>query len=318
MELIRGCLNLAPRHRGCVATIGNFDGVHRGHQAVLAQVAEKATKRGLPAVVITFEPQPQEYFAPAATPPRLTRFREKMLALDGLPVDRVLCLRFGPALAELSADAFIRRILVDGLDLRYLVVGDDFRFGRGRTGDFQLLSEAGREHGFSVAHTESFLLDGVRVSSTRIREALSCGNLSLAERLLGRPFRISGRVAHGDKRGRTIGFPTANILLKRKVSPVQGVYAVHFHGVADEPATGVANVGTRPTVDGGTRVLLEVHLFDFARDIYGAHVQVDFLAKLRDEQRFASLDALKAQIWADANQARDFFSKQGSGTVPLG
>ncbi len=312
MQLIRGYHNLFAHHHGCVATIGNFDGVHRGHQTVLAQVVEKAAELSLPSVVMTFEPLPQEFFAPGRVPPRLTGFREKMQALGQLPVDRVSCMRFDRHFAALTAESFIEKILVQGLGLRYLVIGDDFRFGKGRRGDFQLLEDAGRVHGFEVVRTESFLVNGIRVSSTRVREALQVGDLDLAAQFLGRPFRVSGRVAHGDKRGRDIGFPTANIAFKRKVAPVQGVFAVRLHGLGDGSFTAVANAGIRPTVDGSARTLLEVHVFDFARDIYGVHVDVDFLLKLRDEQRFESLDALKAQIRQDAQQARDFFATGGT------
>ncbi|MCB1875416.1 MAG: bifunctional riboflavin kinase/FAD synthetase [Chromatiales bacterium] len=308
MEIIRGHQNLCERHRGCVATIGNFDGVHLGHQVVLSQVANQARRLGLPAVVILFEPQPMEYFAPDRAPSRLMHFRDKIHALETQPVDRVLCLRFGPYLSGLTAEEFVRIILVEGLGVRHLVVGDDFRFGKGRGGDFALLERSGAAFGFEVSNTHSFFLDDARVSSTRIRNALEEGDLGTAKRLLGRDFSVSGRVAHGNKLGRTIGFPTANILLKRKVSPVRGVFAVRTHGVVDGPVNGVANVGTRPTVDGGTRMLLEVHLFDFSATIYGAHVFVDFLHRLRDERRFESFDALKEQIQRDAQAAQAGFS----------
>lgn len=309
MELIRGLHNLSSRHHGCVATIGNFDGVHLGHQAVLGQLAEKADEYGVPTTVITFEPQPQEYFAPDNAVPRLTRLREKLLALRRFSVDRVLCLSFNRLLATLPAEEFIERILVKGLGVRYLVVGDDFRFGAGRRGDFSLLQAAGEKYGFQVAHMHTFALAGERVSSTRIRQALARGEMEQAEQLLGRPYRMCGRVVHGDKRGRTIGFPTANIRLHRKASPISGVFAVELFGVEGEPWRGVANVGVRPTVQ-GLRPLLEVHLFDFNGDLYGRHVYVDFLHKIRDEQRFESFDALKQQIQLDAQQAREFFSWQ--------
>jgi riboflavin kinase/FMN adenylyltransferase len=307
MELIRGLHNLRPRHHGCVATIGNFDGVHLGHQAVLGQLAEKSAELGLPTTVITFEPQPQEYFSHGDIPPRLTRLREKLKAMQRYSVDRVLCLPFNRALAQMEAEEFIQRVLVDGLGIRYLVVGDDFCFGKGRRGDFAMLQRAGEAHGFEVVNMHTFEIDGGRVSSTRIREALQAGNLSLAEQLLGRPYRMSGRVAHGDKLGRTIGFPTANIFLHRKKAPVNGVFAVEMFGIEGEPVAGVANVGTRPTV-GGTRALLEVHLFDFSAEIYGRHVHVDFLHRIRAEQRFESFDALKAQILRDSDQAKEFFT----------
>lgn len=306
MELIRGLHNLPSGSAGCVATIGNFDGVHLGHQAVLGQVTEKAQVLGLEAAVITFEPQPQEYFAPEAAIPRLTRLREKYQALSRFAIDRLLVLPFNRRLAALSARDFIERVLVRGLAVRYLVVGDDFRFGHGREGDFAMLQAAGREHGFQVVNMHTFRIGGERVSSTRIRAALAAGDLGTAECLLGRPYRMSGRVAHGDKRGRSIGFPTANLHLHRRSVPVQGVFAVEVFGLEGEPLPGVANVGNRPTVD-GRRTLLEVHLFDFDDDIYGRYVHVDFLHKLRDELRFASLDELKARIGADADQARAFF-----------
>lgn len=306
MELIRGYHNLRPKHRGCVATIGNFDGVHLGHQAVLGQLAEKAAELRLPTTVIIFEPHPQEFFQPDAAPPRLTRFREKLKALRRYSVDRVLCLRFDRQLAAMAAEDFIRRILVEGLGVQYLVIGDDFRFGRGRQGNFGMLQAAGRAYGFQVVNMHTFTIDGARVSSTRIREALGRGDLGAAEKLLGRPYRMCGRVAHGDKRGRSIGFPTANIFLHRRTTPVQGVFAVEVFGLDKEPVAGVANVGTRPTVD-GLRSLLEIHLFDFDQEIYGRHVYVDFLRKLRDEKRFASFEELRAQIVRDADEAQRFF-----------
>jgi riboflavin kinase/FMN adenylyltransferase len=307
MQIIRGIYNLKPEHHGCVATIGNFDGVHLGHQAVLGQLAEKADELGLPLVVVTFEPQPQEYFRPEQSPPRLTRFREKVQALRRYAVDRVLVLRFDKAFSQQSPDAFIQDLLVNGLGVKYLVIGDDFRFGKNRAGDFAMLQAAGQQHGFEVVNMHTFALDEQRVSSTRVREALGRGDLNEAEKLLGRIYRMSGRVAHGDKKGRTIGFPTANIHLHRKAIPLRGVFVVELYGVTGEPVPGVANLGTRPTVD-GLRTLLEVHLFDFDRDIYGAHVHVDFLRKLRDERRFESFEALQAQILLDAEQARAYFS----------
>ena len=303
MELIRGQHNLRPRHHGCVATIGNFDGVHLGHQAILRQLAEQGCALDLPLTVITFEPQPQEFFAPEAPPARLMRLREKLLALRQYGAEQVLCLEFDHRLAVVPARTFIDQVLVNKLGVRYLIVGDDFRFGHGREGDFELLRQVGRERGFQVANTHSYIYQGQRVSSTRIREALARGELELAESLLGHPYSICGRVAHGDKRGRTLGFPTANIHLHRRSTPLAGVYAVRMHGVRSEAVAGVANLGRRPTVN-GLRVQLEVHLFDFQQDIYGRHVQVEFLAFLRPEQRFDSLDALQRQIQADSARAR--------------
>ena len=308
MELVRGLHNLRPGHRGCAATIGSFDGLHLGHQAVLAQLANQAANRRLPATLVTFEPQPREYFMPDAAPPRLTRFREKLELLRDYGVDRVVCLRFNDYLASLTADAFIQTVLLDGLDVKYLVVGDDFRFGSKRNGDFSLLVQAGQGNGFPVVNMHTISAGNSRVSSTRIRESLCAGDLAGAEALLGRPYRMSGRVAHGDKRGRTIGFPTANIFLHRTAVPVEGVFAVELTGIDEQPLPGVANVGNRPTVD-GTRSLLEVHLFDFDRDIYGRHVQVGFLQKLRAERKFTSFEKLKEQILLDAGRAREFFGK---------
>ena len=311
MELIRGQHNLRPHHRGCVATIGNFDGVHLGHQAILAQLTEQAARLHLPRLVITFEPQPQEFFAgPTASPARLMRLREKLQALDGLGIERTLCLEFDQRLATMPAQTFIETLLVEGLGIRYLVVGDDFRFGHRRAGDFALLVEAGQRYGFEVADNHSYILDGERVSSTRIRQALSQGDLELAARLLGRPYDMCGRVAHGDQRGRTIGFPTANIHLHRRVTPVYGVYAVLLSGPELRPWPGIANVGRRPTVQ-GVREQLEVHLLDYRGDLYGRHVKVDFLHYLRPDQRFESLDALRQQIQRDEQAARAYFSARG-------
>ena len=306
MQLVRGLHNLRSAHRGCAATIGSFDGVHLGHQAVLGQLAERAADLHVPATLITFEPHPREFFQPESAPPRLTRFREKMEALRRCGIERVVCLRFDNYLANLTPEEFIRVILLEGVGVNYLVVGDDFHFGKGRGGNFSTLQRAGAEHGFPVVNMHTFNIGDSRVSSTRIREALQQGDFKTAEALLGRNYRMSGRVAHGDKRGRTIGFPTANIHLHRAVAPVEGVFAVEMFGLPGEPVSGVANIGVRPTVD-GTRSLLEVHLFDFDRDIYGVHVQVSFLKKLRAERRFESFAALQQQIIQDAEQARAYF-----------
>jgi riboflavin kinase/FMN adenylyltransferase len=309
MELIRGWHNLRPRHRGCVATLGNFDGVHRGHQAVLQQLAAKARELKLPATVIIFEPQPREYFQGAAgVPARLTRFREKMLAFRQQPVDRVLCLRFDDKLASLSAEAFIDEILVNSLGIRYVVVGDDFRFGAKRTGDIHLLRQCGRQHGFEAAPMHTVMASGERISSTRVRAALEKDNLVEAERLLGRPYCMCGRVAHGDKIGRTLGVPTANVHLHRLATPLHGIYVVSVTGEGLGRVQGVASIGHRPAVN-GERTLLEVHLFDFQREIYGHTLQVNFLHKLRNERNFDSLDALKHAMQTDMQQARAWFAQ---------
>lgn len=308
MQVIRGLHNLRAEHRGCVATIGNFDGVHLGHLAVFRHLRERAADFGLPTTVVTFEPQPQEFFTPDGAPARLTRMREKLQALKDAGIDRVVLLEFGRKLASMSAAQFVQELLVDGLDVKFLYVGDDFRFGRQRVGDIDLLRQAGDRHGFEVANMNTLMDGEARISSTRIRQALARGDLDLAERNLGRPYRICGRVAHGDARGRTIGFPTANIDLHRKVSPVHGVFAVMLYGLEEGPLPGVANIGNRPTITGDSRYLLEVHLFNFSRFIYGEHVQVEFRKWLRDERRFESFDALRQQIAQDAEQARIFFS----------
>ncbi len=316
MELIRGDYNLRPAHRGCAATIGNFDGVHLGHQAVLGQLSEKAAELGLPTVVVTFEPHPQEFFGGDSAPPRLTRFREKVQILRRYAVGRVLVLRFDARLARMPARTFIDQILVAGLGIRYLVVGDDFRFGHRREGDIETLRRAGLQAGFSVVNMHTFEIDGERVSSTRIRQALQAGALERAAKLLGRCYRLSGRVARGDRRGRAMGFPTANLHVHgtpraRAATrlPLLGVYAVDVFGLENEPLHGVANIGVRPTVD-GRRCLLEVHLLDFEGDLYGRHLQVEFLKKLREERRFESLAALQAQIARDVAAAREFFRQE--------
>lgn len=302
MELIRGIHNIRAQHRGCVLTIGNFDGVHLGHQAVLRQVVEKARALDLPATVMLFEPQPLELFLGEQAPARLSRLRDKYTQLAKLGVDRLLCVSFTPAFAAMSPDAFVDRLLVNQLGVKFLVVGDDFRFGLKRTGDFSRLKQAGQEHDFAVVSTESFCVSDRRVSSTAIRDALSAGKMQVTADMLGRPYSICGRVAHGRKLGRTIGFPTANVLLKRRVSPVSGVYAVTV-AIDGQSLPGVANVGHRPTVN-GTHQQLEVHLFDHTLDLYGKQLEVSLLHKLRDETKFASVDALKMQIQRDASAAR--------------
>jgi len=306
-KIIRGFHNLPTSPTGCVATIGNFDGVHLGHQAVLNQLALKGDMLGLPAIVITFEPQPNEFFAPDKAPARLSRFREKVEALRSYSIHQLCVLRFNRKLAEMTAEDFIQKLLVNGLKVRYLVVGDDFRFGKGRAGDFELLQKAGLKHGFQVVNMHTFSVEKDRVSSTRIRTALGAGDLEQAQTLLGHPYKMSGRVAHGDKRGRELGFPTANLHLHRNKVPLTGVYTVQLFGIDGEPYNGVANVGIRPTIKGSSKALLEVHLFDFEGDLYGHYVQVYFLKKLRDEQRFDGLEALQVQIKKDCGLAKHFF-----------
>ena len=318
MRLIRGLHNLRPGDRDCVATIGNFDGVHLGHRAVLQRLLARGRELGLPATVITFEPQPMELFAPEAAPARLTRLREKLSALRNDGIERVMLLEFNPRLAAMEARSFVRRLVVEGLGVRFLLVGDDFRFGHARSGDFALLERMGRElawsgQGFEVEDLHTIRHGEERISSTRIREALARGDLEQARRLLGRPYSLEGRVIHGDARGRSIGFPTANIALHRRTSPVRGVYAVWVQGLASAPWPGVANIGSRPTVAGQT-ARLEVHLFDFDQRIYGRHLEVELALKLRDERKFESFEALRLQIERDAEAARAFLSRAAVST----
>jgi riboflavin kinase/FMN adenylyltransferase len=246
-----------------------------------------------------------EYFRPEQAPARLTRLREKLEAIEGCGVDRVLLIRFNAAFAAIEAEDFVRDILVEKLGIRHLYVGDDFRFGKGRAGGFALLAAMGQQHGFGVESLHTVVEDGCRVSSTRIREALQEGDLRQAARCLGRRYRICGKVAHGNRRGRTIGFPTLNVALLRRETPLLGVFAVQVLGVAERPQPGVANIGNRPTVAGDNRLLLEVHLFDFDGDLYGRHVEVDFVEYIREERRFESFEALREQIERDARRARE-------------
>ncbi len=307
MRVIRGLHNLHAEHRGCVATIGNFDGIHLGHQAVFAALKNKGRELGLPTTVITFEPHPQEFFAPACAPARLTRLREKLKVLREAGIERVMLLEFGSGLAAMPAADFVRQVLVEGLGVHYLFVGDDFRFGQGRTGDIDFLRQCGSQQGFAVESMATFAVGDERVSSTRVREALMRGDLETAQLCLGRPYSICGRVVHGDGRGRQIGFPTANIGLHRKASPLHGVFAVRVHGLGGQPLSAVANLGNRPTVGGERRYLLEVHLFDFDRSLYGTHLEVEFCKRLREERRFDSFEQLRQQIERDAREARSFF-----------
>ena len=311
MQLVRGLHNLKPAPRGCVATIGNFDGVHRGHQAILQRLRERAAELQLPSCVVIFEPQPREFFAPDNAPVRLSRLRDKLELLAAAGVDRVLCLAFNRRLRELSAADFVRTVLVEGLGVQHLEVGDDFRFGCDRAGDFSFLEQAGRQFGFSVEDAITIELDGERVSSTRVRNAAQVADFALAEQLLGRPFSISGRVLHGQKLGRQLGTPTANVQLKRRRAPLNGVYLVSVE-LDGRVQPGVANIGMRPTVAGDGRAHLEVHLLDFAGDLYGRRLTVVFHQKLRDEQRFASLEALKAAIDADIASARAYWQRANS------
>jgi len=291
-----------------VLTIGNFDGLHLGHRAMLARLATKACDMSLPAAVLTFEPHPRELFTPEQAPARLTSLREKLALLEACSVDRTYVCRFNRQLAALPATEFIDTLLVRGLGVRHVIIGDDFRFGRGRAGDFAMLERAGEENGFTCEAMHTVEVDGERVSSSAVRDVLAAGDLEHAARLLGRPYVIAGHVVHGNKVGRQLGFPTANIQLKRKRLPLTGIFAVTVSGLDKRHIPGAASLGVRPTLGQGLQPVLEVYLFDFDRDIYGAHVTVHFLHKLRDEAKFESLDALKAQIARDVANTKEYFN----------
>ena len=290
-----------------MASIGNFDGVHRGHQAVLRDLKDRAQALGVPSTVILFEPQPQEYFAAASAPLRLTRFMEKWPLLEAAGVDRVLCLRFGPKLAEMPAEDFIRRVLVDALAVRHLTVGDDFRFGKGRLGDFRMLGEAGKAEGFGVTDTASLETAGERVSSTRIRTLLQEGKTEEAATLLGRPFGLRGRVMHGERLGRKLGMPTVNLALKRRAPPLSGIFAARVAGLPGGSRAAAAYIGKRSAA-GGEHWVLEAHLPGFEGDLYGRRLEVQFLHRLREDRHFANLDDLRVQMHEDVAAAEKWLA----------
>lgn len=302
----------------CALTIGNFDGVHRGHQAMLALLRSEAEHRGLPASVLTFEPHPRDYFArkagkPESAPARIATLRDKLSELERCGVDQVIVLRFDERLATQPADAFIDDTLVAGLGVKYVLVGDDFRFGARRAGDYALLDQAGARHGFDVARMNSYEVHGLRVSSSAVREALAAGNSAQAAALLGRPYGISGHVVHGRKLGRDLGFRTLNVRFAHAKSAAMGIFAARVHGLGDQPLDGVASLGVRPTVEDKGRILLEVNCFDWPASLpleggYGKLVRVELLHKLRDEARYDGLDALTAAIRQDAEDARAYFA----------
>jgi riboflavin kinase/FMN adenylyltransferase len=312
MHLFRGLTNCKADRRGVAVAIGNFDGVHLGHQALVRAAGECTGASGARLAVLTFEPHPREYFDPAAAPPRLMRLGEKCAALDALGVERLVVLRFDARLQHLSPEAFVEQALCRGLGARHVVVGEGFRFGCRRLGTVETLATLGARAGFEVVVVPSVTADGVRVSSTRVREALGAGNLAAAARLLGRPYAMSGRVIYGRQLGRRLGYPTANLRLHRRSAPLGGVFAVEVRGIDGRPAaSAVASLGTRPTVGGG-ETLLEVHVFDFDGDLYGRRLSVDFVAKLRDEEKFSSLDLLVAQMHADAARAREILAARAA------
>jgi riboflavin kinase/FMN adenylyltransferase len=306
MQVTRGI----PEHakQPSVLTIGNFDGVHRGHQALLRQLVERARSVGAPATVLTFEPHPREYFAPAHAPARLASLREKLMLLAANGVESVHVARFDAHFASLSAERFVDDMLVRGLGVRHVIIGDDFRFGAGRRGDFAFLQRAASARGFGVEAMDTVELGDSRVSSSAVREALAAGDLALAAHYLGRPYSIAGRVSSGQRLGRTLGFPTANIMMKHRKPPLSGVFAVCVEGLDAGLIEGVANVGVRPTVGAAPRPILETHVFDWSGDCYGAHLRIHFMHKLRDEMRFESIEALSSQIGTDIQHARDWFA----------
>ena len=303
MKLLHGEEPIIECRTGCVVTIGNFDGVHRGHQALLALLRQKALQMQLPMVVLLFEPQPGEYFHRENAPTRLYRLREKLTALHQCGVDYVYCLKFNKQLANMPPEEFAQRFIFSSINAKYVLLGNDFRFGRDRRGDLSTLRELASERGVVVETCSDFCIDDARVSSTQIRQALHLGQLEQASTLLGRTYSLSGRVMHGQGLGRQLGFPTANISVHRRALPLSGVFCVT---VKRQTAmlTGVANIGTRPTVNGRQQVL-EIHLFDFNESLYGERLEVFFLRKLRDEVKFSSVDALTAQIQADIMAARE-------------
>lgn len=309
MRLLRGLHNIPADFRGCAATIGNFDGLHLGHQGILRALKDVAAAQGVPTLVMLFEPQPKEFFAPQAAPARLANLREKLQDLASHHVDYVLCLPFNQALRSMPAQAFIEQILLQALRVKHLIVGDDFRFGCDRSGDYRALAAAGQQHGFQVQDSPTLELDSERVSSTRVRTELSANNLSRVAHLLGRPYRMSGRVAFGRQLGRQLDTPTANVMVNRRQLPLTGVFAVL---VTEEESgrrfSGVANCGIKPTVAGVPEPSLEVHLFDFSGNLYHRHLTVEFVHKLRDEQKFAGLAELQQAIAADKQAARQYFA----------
>lgn len=293
--------------KGSVATIGSYDGLHLGHQKLLGHVLEQAKARGLPSVVMSFEPTPKEFFSQDKPPARLMRFREKFEALAEFGVDVFFCPRFDEAMKNISAATFIRRILIHALNIEHLVIGDDFRFAQDRAGHLETLQRAGSALGFTVDEIPSVVVDGARVSSTAIREKLWEGDLSEARRLLGKDYRMSGKVIEGNHLGRSLGYPTANINLNRLQSAVMGIFACRVSGKDWGPLDAVASVGTRPTFE-ESKPLLEVHIFDFDQDIYGEYIHVDFIARLRSEEKFDDVRDLIDQMHRDSARAREILA----------
>jgi riboflavin kinase/FMN adenylyltransferase len=315
MKVFRGLPN-APSRAPCALTIGNFDGVHFGHQALLARVRDAATGLGIEAAVMTFEPHPREYFSqlagtPEKAPTRIANLRDKLQSLSDAGVDRVIVEHFSAQFAALTPQEFTQRVLVDGLHVKWLMVGDDFCYGARRAGNVEMLIAAGKQYGFHVETLPTVMNDGQRVSSSAVRAALADGDFALTEQLLGHSYAMSGHVVHGQKLGRTLGFPTLNLRVTHRPA-LSGIFVVQVHGLAERPLPAVASLGVRPTVDDSGRVLLEVHLFDFAESCYGRLVRVEFLEKLRDEEKYVDLPTLTAAITRDSNQAREYFEQRSS------
>ncbi len=308
MLIFRGLQS--PDHQPVALTIGNFDGVHLGHKALLARLMDAAKSRGIPSAVIIFEPHPREFFTPKQAPARLTSLREKLELLAELGVDRVHICNFNTQFAQMSASSFIDA-LHKKLSVKYVLIGDDFRFGSGRSGDFALMEKIAGQQGFSVEAMHSVLFDGLRVSSTAVRAALAAGNMRSAARFLGRQYSISGRVVHGDKLGREIGFPTANVQMKHNRPPLSGIYVVRVSGDHISHLQGAASLGVRPTVHKNGRAVLEIHLLDFTQEIYGQHLRVEFLHKLRNEEKYPDLKSLTQQIALDVENTRKWFKEHG-------
>jgi riboflavin kinase / FMN adenylyltransferase len=319
MKVFRGLPNAASR-APCALAIGNFDGVHRGHQALLARLRQVASQMGLESAVMTFEPHPREFFAARAgdlskAPKRIASLRDKLAALGRAGVDRVIVEHFNAHFASLSPEEFVDRVLVHGLQVRWLIVGEDFCYGAKRAGNVQTLIEAGKRYGFTVETQSTITNDGIRVSSSAVRNALEAGDFAQAQALLGHPYAMTGHVIHGKKLGRTIGFPTLNMAVAHKRPALSGIYIVQVHGLEDHQLPGVASIGVRPTVDDSGRVLLETHVFDYAQQCYGRLVRVEFLKKLRDEEKYVDLPTLTEAIGRDAVQARDYFQKMADGAT---
>lgn len=306
MKLIRGLHNFKQALAKLAVTLGNFDGLHLGHQALLTRLKTVAAQKNLPTLVVLFEPQPREFFEKIPKVARLMRWREKFEALNAAGIDYCLTLKFNDALANLSADDFVRKILIEKCQAQFVLIGDDFRYGAKRLGDVNSL----RDYAFEVEQLAPVLKQNIRISSTQIREALQEGAIEKANSLLGHPYTLVGKVAHGEKRGRELGFPTANIFLHRKLVPLRGIFAVKIQGADKKILQGSAYVGTRPVFN-GVRVIMEVHILDFSGDLYGKNLQVEFLHKIRDDQHFVTIQELVLQITGDIAATRAYFKQTG-------